>query len=157
MLAAARRRFSAGHNMHVDSNRCIDNVRRGVAVEISLLHASIFQGNRALGHQLGDAETKPSLELAFDCQWIYGETTIKRNGRAMDFRPFVFNRDVNGASNSRPKTLVTGNAGSMSPRKVVSPGSALFGHQVEGRAQFLCVRFQELASISNRINSGAHS
>lgn len=47
-LATTRRRFGARHDMHVNGNRNISNVGRRVPIKISLLHATIFERDRAL-------------------------------------------------------------------------------------------------------------
>ena len=63
-FAAAGGRFSAGHDVNIDSYRRVDDVRRRVAVEVSLFHAAIFECDGA--RQLSYAETYPSLKLTFD-------------------------------------------------------------------------------------------
>src|SRR5439155_10123018 len=60
-FAAAGGRFSAGHDMNINSYRRVDDVRWRVAVEVSLFHAAIFECDRA--RQLSYTETYPSLKL----------------------------------------------------------------------------------------------
>ena len=113
---------------------------------------AIFECDRA--RQLSYAETNSSLKLAFDRQRVHRQTTMDGNSCAMNLWPFVFDRDINGAGNTGPEAFVTRDAGSMPLRQVVSPGNAFFVHQVERGAQFLCFRFKELTSISDRIDPG---
>src|SRR6185437_5413289 len=122
----------------------------------SLFHPTILESNRSLRHQLDETETNPTLELVFNRQRVNGETTINRNSRPMNLRTFVFDRDVNRTGNGGPKTLMTGNARRMSLRQALSP-RALLLQQIEHGPQFLRFRFQELATVSNRIHFGTHS
>ena len=74
--------------------------------------------------------------------------------RPMNLRMLVFDRNVYGAGHRGIEGFVARNAGRVPLRQVVSPGNALFVHQVERRAQFLGFRFEELTSISDRIDPG---
>src|SRR6185369_834709 len=93
-FAAARWRFSARHDVNVDRHGCVDDVRRSVSVEVSLLDDAVLQRDRAFRHELRQSKAESCLKLALDREWIHGEAAIDRNGRAMNLRPLVLDRHV---------------------------------------------------------------
>ena len=70
--------------MDVDGDGCIWHVRRDVAVEVSLLHHAVVKGDRALRHQLRQAERHTRLEHTLDAEGVDREAAVNRNCRAMN-------------------------------------------------------------------------
>src|SRR5258708_2927956 len=129
-LAGPGRSFGARDDVHIDGDRRIGDIRRPEIVEVRLLHLAVLQRDGAVRHQLRQAEAEPALNLAFDRQRIHRQAAIDRNGRAMDPRPLVDDRNVDRAGDGRIVILGTRDSSRVSPRKRVSP-RALFLQQGE--------------------------
>ena len=103
--------------MRVDSDGRVLHVRRREVVEISLFDLPIFECDRALGHQLNEAERQASLDLTFDRERIDGEPQIDRRRRAVNARSAILHRHIDRQTDCRPETFVHGNAAACANRE----------------------------------------
>jgi hypothetical protein len=102
-------------------------------MKISLFDLSILQCDRALCHQLNEAERKAPLDLTFDRERIDSESHVDRSGRAMNAWSPIPHRDIDGTADCRPEAFVHGNARRVPFWQRVPPAGTLFVHQVEAR------------------------
>src|SRR5262245_49406872 len=90
-FSTARRFVRTWHNVNLDRDRSILNIRRRVAVPVALFHSTVLQRDGALGHHLRHAKSYASLHLALNAQWVHGKAGIDRDDHVMNPGPLVFN------------------------------------------------------------------
>jgi hypothetical protein len=88
-LAASGRRLGARHDVDVDDDRRIGHVRRDIVVKVPLLYHALLERDRALRHQLRQAERHTRLEHALDAERVDREAAVSRNRRAVNPGPLV--------------------------------------------------------------------
>src|SRR4029077_3330655 len=131
--------LGARHYVNICRDRSILYVRWRVAVPIALFDATIFESDGSLGHQLRDAKSYSTLHLALDRQRIHCQPWVYSDCRAMDSGTSALNGNLNCASHSCAKALVTSKYHSAVAGNAFAPRICFLPQKRQTRSKFLRV------------------